>query len=233
MKSNICMKVGSASYMTGLFLVPIATARNFVQDDYFDVAEVLPGRAVFFIGSGEFRDSDIGAYREMYVGFYTENRETAKRPGRMTHFVEFIRNESKLFMWKNWLSTQSAMDKMERAGAEIFRLGEIQREDVAGNTTLSMESEEGSIQYSVPRESRTMKSNFNLKKTHYGRLHGVPSMCQLSLEVKRMSISPLAGALVLQGEIASEYRNLGIPKKPLVSIWIEEMSFKMHKPSSL
>jgi hypothetical protein len=150
MKSNVCMKVGSASYMTGLFLVPIATARNFVPDDYFDVAEVLPGKAVFFIGSGEFRDSDIGAYREMYLGFYAENRETAKRPGRVANFVEFIRNESKLFMWKNWLSTQSAMDKMERAGSEIFRLGRIQREDVAGNTTFSMESEEGIILYSLP-----------------------------------------------------------------------------------
>lgn len=220
--------------MTGLFLVPLAAARSFAPDDYFDVAEVLPGKAIFFIGSGEFRESDIGAYREMYVGLYTENREVGEQSSRITNFFEFLSNQSKLFMLKNWVSTQVAMDKMDRAGAKIFRLGKIQREDVARKTTFSVEHEnDGSIQYSVPRESRIIKSNSMLHKTHYGRLHGVPSMCQLDLNVKKMSISPLAGALAMQGEIAREFGELGIPKKPLVSIWIEEMSFKMHKPLSL
>ena len=220
--------------MTGLFLVPLAAARRFAPDDYFDVAEVLPGKAIFFIGSGEFRESDIGAYREMYVGFYTENREGGEQSSRITSFFEFFSNQSKLFMLKNWVSTQVAMDKMDRAGAEIFRLGKVQRKDVGRKTTFSVEHEnDGSIQYSVPRESRIIQKNVMLHKTHYGRLHGVPSMCQLDLNVKKMSISPLAGALAMQGKIARECRELGIPKKPLVSIWIEEMSFKMHKPFSL
>jgi len=137
-------------------------------------------------------------------------------------------------MWKNWLSTQAALDKMDRAGAEIFRLGNIMREDQEFNTVLSMvHAENGRVEYSVPRKGRSTKSDFRLQKTHYGRLHGIPSKCQLDLTVKKMAVSPRAGTLMMQGEIARECRELGIPKKPLVSIWIEEMSFEMHKPLSL
>ena len=220
--------------MTGLFLVPCAVARSLVADDYFSVAEVFPGKAVFFIGSGEFRDSDIGAYREMYVGFYTENRENRRRSGRTTNFIELMRNRSKMYMWKNWLSTQAAMEKMDRAGAEIFRLGKLEREDQDQNVILSMRhDEDGSIQFSVPRRSKSVKSNFQLQKTHYGRLHGRPSKCQLDLKIEHMATSLRAGELVMEGGIASECRDLGISGKPLVSIWIDEMSFKMHKPRLL
>jgi hypothetical protein len=225
------MTVRSSSYMTGLFFVPIAGARSLVPDDYFDVAEVLPGKAVFFIGTGECRDSDIGAYKEMYVGFYTENREREKRPGRFTNFMELVRNQSKMFMWKNWVSSTAAIDKMDVAGSKIFRLGKIEREDLESSTRFSMEHEEdGSIQFSTPRESRSVKSDFQLQKTHYGRLHGEPSRCQLDLDVHEMVTSPREGELQMQGRIATECERIGIPKKPLVSIWIPEMGFKMHKP---
>ncbi len=68
--------------MTGLFQVPLDAARSMVPDDYFRVAEVFPDKAVFFVGTGDFRNCDIGPYREMYLGFYTENREQDEAPTR-------------------------------------------------------------------------------------------------------------------------------------------------------
>ncbi len=231
---EICMTVGSSSYMTGLFLVSIRAARAMVQDDYFTVAEVLPGKAMLFVGSGEFRSSDIGPYREMYVGFYTENRERGKGSGLLYNVMELMKNESKMFMWKNWLSSQVAMDRMDRAGAEIFRRGELERTDRGNHVTLAMKHDtEGSIQFTVPKESRHAKDNFSLHKTHYGRLHGMPSKCQLDLNIKHMSTSPMAGELSMQGKVADECRALGIPKRPIASVWIEEMNFQMHKPVTL
>jgi hypothetical protein len=205
-----------------------------VPDDYFQVAEIFPGKAVFFIGTGEFRDSDIGAYREMYVGFYTENRETKKKPSRISNAIEVLRNQSKMYMWKNWVTTTAATDKMDVAGSTIFRLGKIDREERDGNMVFSMTHDnEGSIEFAVPKESKSVKSDFSMTRTHYGRLHGEPSRCQLDLDIKRMATSPREGELRLEGKIAEECAVLGIPKKPLVSIWIDEMGFKMHKPLML
>ena len=59
------MTVGSASYMTGLFRVPLEVARGLVPDSYFTVAEIFPDEAVFFVGTGEFREAGIGPYKEL------------------------------------------------------------------------------------------------------------------------------------------------------------------------
>ena len=230
MFSRVCMTVGSSSYMTALFPVPIEVARRLVPDDYFRVAEILPDQAVFFIGTGEFRDCDIGPYMEMYVGFYTENRETKETTDRDFNLAEFSRNESKMYMWKNWVTTSAAMDKMDRAGSKVFRRGELLRSDGDDNTTFSLEHEtEGSLQFSTPRESEMVQSNFNMQRTHYGRLHAEPSRCLLDLDIKRMVTSPGKGTLQLQGKIAEDCRELELPETPMVSIWIDEMSFKMNR----
>ena len=67
-------------------------------------------------------------------------------------------------MWKNWVSSTAAMEKMDRAGSTIFRLGKVEREDLEKETVFSMDHEDdGSIQFSVPRESRSVKSDFELQ----------------------------------------------------------------------
>jgi hypothetical protein len=231
---EVCLTVGSSSYATGLFFVPIKAARAVVPDDYFHIAEVVPGRAVFFVGTGEFRDSDLGPYNELYVGFYTENRERSRPPGRITNLAEFARNRSKMFMWKNWLSSQKAMDRMDEAGATLFRRGEVSRTDTEATTVFAMEhADEGAIQFEVPRDGRSTKDDFDIAKTHYGRLHDRPSRVELNLHVDHMVTSPRGGELTMQGAIADQCAPLGIPKRPLVSIWIEEMHFTMSKPSPL
>ena len=231
MFSRYCLSVGSSSYSTAIYNVPIDAARAIAPDDYFTVAEVLPGEAMFFVGTGEFRVADLGPYKEMYVGFYTENREGVSRPTQEDNFLEFTQNESKMYMWKNWVTTPAAMDKMDEVGSKVFRRGTIDRRDLETHTTFAMQHEsEGSIDLSVPRESANVGSDFDMTRTHYGRLHGVPSRVLLDLKIEQMATSLGEGELTMQGAIADECAPLGIPKQPLVSIWIGEMNFKMTKP---
>lgn len=229
-----CLSVASSSYTTALFTVPLDVARSVVPDDYFTVAEILPGEAIFFVGTGEFRKADLGPYKEMYVGFYTENRQGAARPTREDNFEEFTKNESKMYMWKNWVTTPAAVEKMDEVGSTLFRRGEIDRHDFEHQTRFAMRHEsEGSIQLVVPRENDHVQSTFSMSRTHYGRLHGEPSRVQLDLNIDEMVTSPGQGELTMDGPIANECAPLGVPKQPLVSIWIEEMNFKMGKPLRL
>jgi hypothetical protein len=229
--SRTCLSVQSSSYSTALFSAPIEIARSLVADDYFTVAEILPDQAIFFVGTGEFRKADLGPYKEMYVGFYTENRERSGRPSREENFEEFTKNESKMYMWKNWVTTAPALAKMDEVGSGVFRRGEIQRIDREDRTAFAMEHpSEGRIELSVPRESDVVQNDFAMTRTHYGRLHDVPSRVALDLQIERMVTSPGQGELVMEGEIAEQCAPLGVPKQPLVSIWIEEMHFKMSKP---
>jgi hypothetical protein len=232
--TRYCLGVGSSSYTTGIFTVPIEAARSTVPDDYFTVAEILPGEAMFFVGTGEFRVADLGPYKEMYVGFYTENRQKPGSCSQEENLAEFGQNASKMYMWKNWVTTPVALEKMIEVGSSVFRQGAIERVDHEDHTTFAMEHEtEGSIHFSAPRESSHVESDFSMTRTHYGRLHDVPSCVDLDLEIDRMVTSPALGELTMEGPIADECAPLGVPKQPLVSIWIEEMSFKMTRPMQL
>jgi len=234
MFTRYCLSVGSSSYTTGIFTVPIAAARSVVPDDYFTVAEVLPGEAVFFVGTGEFRVADIGPYKEMYIGFYTENRQRPGRPTQEENLAELTQNTSKMYMWKNWVTTSVALERMIEAGSTVFRVGAIDREDLERETRFSMNHEsEGRIRFTVPRESDHVESDFSMTRTHYGRLHGVPSRVDLDLNIERMVTSPAMGQLEMEGPVAEACAELGVPKQPLVSIWIGEMNFKMTKPMLL
>lgn len=229
--TRTCLTVASSSYATGLFLVPIDAARSVVPDDYFRVAEVFPDKAVFFIGTGEFRKSELGPYREMYVGFYTENREGGEAATLESNRAEFDRNESKMYMWKNWLNKDAAVERMDAAGSRVFRRGEVELDASADAAVFSMRhASEGGIRFTTPTRSDLVQSDFPMKRTHYGRLHDVPSRCQLDLRIETMATSPGQGELVLEGEIARECEPLELSEQPIVSIWIEEMSFTMNKP---
>lgn len=231
MFSRYCLSVQSSSYTTGLYRVPIEAARNAVPDDYFTVAEIFPGEAVFFIGTGEFRKADLGPYMEMYIGFYTENRQREKRPNQEENLAEFSTQESKMYLWKNWLTTTDANERMKVAGSTVFRVGEIERLDGDGETTFAMQHPtEGGIRFTTPTTDGIEQSDFSMERVHYGRLHDVPSHLHLYMNIDSMVTSPGRGRLELSGRVADECAALGIPDQPLVSIWIEEMNFKMGKP---
>ena len=76
-------------------------------------------------------------------------------------------------------------------------------------------------------------SDQRMRRIHYGRLHGQPSRCMLDLDIENMITSPGQGLLELEGRIAKECAVLGPLDQPLVAIWIDEMSFDMHKPLRL
>jgi hypothetical protein len=231
MFSRYCLSVEESSYTTGLFRVPLEAARSVVPDDYFTVAEIFPDEAVFFVGTGEFRKADLGPYKELYIGFYSENRQRTTRPTQEDNLAEFSANESKMYMWKNWLTTTDANDRMKVAGSTLFRVGAIDRLDGENETTFAMEHpSEGRIRFTSPREGGIDQSGLSMQRTHYGRLHGEPSRLQLDLNVDRMVTLPGQGNVVMEGPIADVCAPLEIPDQPLVSIWIEEMNFKMGKP---
>ena len=232
--SRTCLSVASSSYATGIFLVGLDAARSVVPDDYFRVAEIFPGQAMFFVGTGEFRRADLGAYREMYVGFYTENREAGAAATLDSNRAEFDRNESKMYMWKNWLNTQPALDKMHEVGSTVFRLGDVEHTRSDDAATFSMRhATEGAIDFTTPMQSDLVQRNFEMTRTHYGRLHGDPARCQLNLSIESMVTCPGQGQLELEGEIARECAALELGAHPVVSIWIEEMHFTMNKPLGL
>ncbi|MEE3328934.1 MAG: hypothetical protein VX252_16460 [Myxococcota bacterium] len=228
------MTVGSACYMSGLFRVPLEAARRLMPDTYFRVAEIFPDEAVFFVGTGDFQDCPIGPYREMYLGFYTENREHKTSATVEENLAEFTRNESKMYMWKNWVTTDAAMEKMDRAGSTVFRRGEIERSQTGSDTTFIMSHpNEGGIRFTAPRYSEQSQTDFNMQRTHYGRLHDIPSRCLLDLNLKTMMTSLGQGHLELTGPLAEDCADLGPLHTPMVAIWIDEMDFDMHKAVQL
>ncbi len=92
---------------------------------------------------------------------------------------------------------------------------------------------EGTIRFTTAKQGGQSTQDFNMKRTHYGRLHGEPSRCLLDLDIDTMVTGAGAGQLELNGEVADACADLGPLTQPLVAIWIDEMEFDMHKATRL
>jgi hypothetical protein len=66
--------VRDASSGAATYLVSSAAARRLLPCDDFELAEVLPGRALASLAIIDYRDNDLGDYNEISVAFFVRPR---------------------------------------------------------------------------------------------------------------------------------------------------------------
>ena len=71
--------VRDATNASAAFLVSSEAARRWLPDGAFEVAELLPGRALLSIAAIDYRDNDLGDYDEVSLALFVRPRGT--KPG--------------------------------------------------------------------------------------------------------------------------------------------------------
>jgi hypothetical protein len=224
--------VRDAKTMFATFFVAAAPARRLFPQTGIRLAEVVPGRTLVSIAAVEHRDGDLGPYNEISVAFPVRIGHGASWPF-VGMALDFSAGRAGVYIHQLPVTTAFSC----AAGREIWGLpkflADIDFADAADRRTAVLRVDGvHALTLSVKRGGR---SSFGDALLHAlairdGRIWKTPF--EASGEGFGLS---LRGATLELGEhaIAQELRTLGLPKRPLLSGWIERMSARFQPPTLL
>ncbi len=225
---SLPVRVRNAAAAVATWLVPAEPAARWLPPGLRPAA-VLPGRTLLSIGCLDYRENDLGRYRELQISlFVREAGEPAGLPGRDA--LAFLRGT--LPTWIQHLPVDDAFSC--EAGCRVWgfpkTVDELEIEELArrvrcrwrqrGQLVLEIELPRGG-RMRVPE--RAMHA-YTLKG---GALHRTP----FTTGAEQVGFRP-GGVRLALGEhpVADELRALGLPRRALGSVWMGQMHGRFDAP---
>jgi hypothetical protein len=224
--------VRDAKTMFATFFVAAAPVRRLFPQTGIRLGEVVPGRTLVSIAAVEHRDSDLGPYNEISVAFPVHIGRGASWPF-VGLALDFKAGRAGVYIHQLPVTTAFSC----AAGREIWGLpkflADIELADTPDRRTAILRVEGvHALTLSVKRGGRFRFRDALLHAVAIrdGRIWKTPF--ESSAEGFGLK---LGGATLELGEhaIARELRTLGLPKRPLLSGWIERMSARFQPPTLL
>ncbi|NQT71350.1 MAG: acetoacetate decarboxylase family protein [Chloroflexi bacterium] len=222
-----------ASSALGLFLVPSRTANELIKDSGFEVAQALPGRAIFSLSCVDYRDSDCGPYREISMAFFVKKYGRSIGIPYLGTWLDIARDRAATFIWKLPVTTRTAYD----AGVLMWGLpktiDEIDFNIADENATFDLNVEGRKVlSYTVRAVGKDNQPRG--RSALYSIYEGSPHVTYLSHEYRDMGRQFRGGDLQLGDHpIADKLRGLGLPRKPLIAVWIGKLALEVDAPEKL
>lgn len=213
------------------WLVSSAAARRIVPTG-LEVAEVLPGRTLFSLAVIEYRDNDLGDYGEVSMAFFV--RPAGERPAFpvpwLGNAIDFLRGRLGTWIWHLPVDQSFTCD----AGSGIWgfpkSVERIGFADSEGSRTCRLDmGDRHVLTLTVPRTgTRTMPDAPMTTWTRIdGRLHRTTFLSGAS----DVGFS-MGGATLELGThpIADDLRSLGLPRRPLLCVWMGRQHARFEAP---
>ena len=226
------VQVREAASGSAGFWVPSAAAARLIPDA-FEVAEFLPGRALCTLVLVDYRDNDLGDYNEMAVGFMVRPRGLRPKLPRWSSWKETLGGR----MASHIIHMPVDQSFTQEAGSVIWGYPktvqqieiDYQADRVTGRLTYDGAH---AFTLSVPRGGTREVTDSEI--TTLSMIDGHPYRTHAKQTLKGMGVR-FGGAEVElgTGTIAEELRSLGLPRRPIMTTWIEEMSASFGPPQPL
>jgi hypothetical protein len=222
--------VRDASSAAATFVVPSAAARRLLPGPELDVVEPFPGRALLSIACIDYRDNDLGDYHEVSVALFVRERRAAVGLPWVGTVLDFVRN--RVATWIRHLPVDQSFTCEAGRGIwgfpktveEIaFRDGDGRCECrlvMGGRHVLTLTTRRGG--------TRTLP---DAPMVTYSYVGGALHRTTFVAGARGVGIR-LGGAEIALGDhpIADELRSLGLPKRPLMSVWMEHQHGRFEAP---
>jgi hypothetical protein len=215
--------VRDASSGAATYVVNAAAARRLVPVNALDVIEIWPGKALCSIAAIDYRDNDLGDYNEVSIAFFVRDKRAPTgipylgavadvARGRVATYIRHLpvdqsfTCEAGRTIW-GFPKTVEKIDFTRDGGRAACRL----EMDGAHVLTLSVARGGG----------RTLPDS---QMTTYSLIDGRPHQTAFSSGGTGVGFH-LGGATLELGRhpIADELRSLGLPKRALMTMWMEHM----------
>jgi hypothetical protein len=225
------------SAMTAMFSVPIAAATTLVADTGFTPAQILPRRAVVSLNCVHYIDTDCGTYEEVALAVLVNDPSNVTAPSGLASRIPGVRTWRSLIAgtvgahsWRLGVSTTLSRD----CGLQMWGFPKV-----VGDVTFTRTGERAEmswvqdgelvLRYRAPATgSRTPKE---ISPSVYSIHEGVPQIGYLTQRYTGVGYHLKGAELVLGPHLfADELRALGLPRRPLLSVWNEHLEFEMSAP---
>lgn len=215
------------------FAVSAAAARRMLPGPEIEVAELWPGRALCSVAIIDYVDNDLGDYGEVSVALFV-------RPAGEGNGLPLL--GTALDLMRNRLGTYIAHLPVDQgftceAGCTIWGFPKTVQQiefDYAGERASCRLVYDGqhALTLSVPRGgSRSLPER---RMTNFTRIEGVPHRVGFSSGAEGFGVRLGGASLELgRGPVADELRALGLPRRALMTTWMERMYGRFDAPEKL
>jgi len=222
--------VRDASSGAATWAVDAAAARRLIPDA-FEPALIWPGKALFTLAVIDYRDNDLGRYHEVSIAFFVYRRGAGR--GILGTVTDFFRAAVPTYI--RHLPVDGAFTR--EAGETIWGFPktvqqiDIERRPERCTCRLTMDGQ-AVLTLALPAGgARTLPEQHMVT---YSLIDGVAHATPFTSSAEGAGFH-LGGAELSLGThpIADELRSLGLPKRALMTMWMERMQGRFDAAAPL
>ncbi|MEX2204641.1 MAG: acetoacetate decarboxylase family protein [Myxococcota bacterium] len=225
--------VRDATNAAAAFLVPSGAAQRWIPDGAFEVAELLPGRALLSIAAIDYRDNDLGDYDEVSIALFVRPRGQKTGWPVIGTVADLARGRLGTYIHRLPVSMSFTCE----AGKTIWGFPKTV-DDIAieprGGRLFCRLALDGvpALSISFPRGGTGSMPEQEL--VSYTYLDGAPHRTRATLRGEGFAMR-LGGAELVLGShpLANELRLLGLPRRALFTTYTEHMHASFEGPEKL
>jgi hypothetical protein len=224
--------VREAASGAATYLVRADAARRLLPGDDLDVVEPLPGRALLSLACIDYRDNDLGDYDEISLALFVRPRGEPSGVPLLGPAFRFLRGQLPTFILRLPVNQSFTCE----AGCGIWGFPKVvnQIEIAHGERAVCTWHADGQrvFTFSVPRGGRARMPDQQL--VTYTYLDGALHRTRFVSGAEGVGFH-LGGAVLDLGPhpIARELQGLGLPKRALMSVWMEHMHGRFEAPEKV
>ena len=225
--------VREACSASATWVVNAAAARRMLPADDLDVVEILPGRALFSLACIDYVDNDLGDYNEVSLAFFVREKSAPRGLPWLGTALDFVRGKVSTFIF--WLPVDQAFTR--EAGETMWGFPKtvetIDYDHAGSRATCSLHSGGRHVlSFSMPRGgTRELPEN---AMTTYTRMSGRTFATRFTSKATGVGFCR-GGTELTFGDhpVAAQLRELGLPKAPLMAVWMGHMHATFGPPTAL
>lgn len=215
--------VREAASASATWVVDASVAREMLPGPDLDVVEILPGRALFSLACIDYVDNDLGDYNEVSFAFFVRERRGPRGIPWLGPALDLLRGRVRTFIV--WLPVDQEFTR--EAGEKIWGFPktvetiDFDRSGARASCSLTSGGRHV-LAFSMPRGgSRTLPDN---AMTTYTSLDGRTCATRFVSGASGVGFFRSGVELTLGDHpMADSLRRLGLPKAPLMAVWMEHM----------
>ena len=222
--------VRDASSAAATYLVSTAAARRLLPGPELEPVELLPGRALFSIAAIDYRDNDLGDYNEVSLAFFVRERSAPRGLPYLGTLVDFLRNRVATYIWKLPVNQSFTRD----AGYGIWGFPKtvdvIDFRDTGGRRECRLVMD-GRLVLTFAANATGARTLPDAPMITYSYVHRQLHRTTFTAGASEVGFF-LGGSSLVLGDhpIADDLRGLGLPKTPLMTVWMGRQHGRFEAP---
>jgi hypothetical protein len=216
------VEVRAAKNWIAVYTVDAEPVRRLVEPTGLEVAEVRLGKAFVTIGFVEYSDTDLGAYHEFMVGIAVRKHDAAPATAREKS-REVRKNRAGVYIHHLPVDDQFSMDAGRGIWGYPKTMMDFERTDRGRSTSWTLRSG-GAKVITMTWSPRWFPMPRSAVPPTYTLLDGVLRLTPWTSNPQGVRGRPGGVEVELgEGAIADDLRAIGLPKKALLAISVEQM----------